>query len=326
VDLNTFRFDYDLTLVGLLMDGRDNTILARWGARDAESAVVRLSLPGLKQLLRTTRQTYTDRKPGALPTTSPVTLPDKYPLFAKTKRAGDACYHCHYVHDARIAEERANKTFRKASLFQYPYPENIGISLNPDKGNVVRSVAPGSAAEKAGVKAEDTIVQAGSTPVYSTADLQWALNPIPEPGTVQLRLRRAGKLLEPITLQLPQGWRKTDISWRPSQGTVPPILGIWEEPLNAERKAKSGIPADRMALRVSFLFPGEKWVASRGDLKLNDIIVAIGGKELPTMTPRQFHTHIRLNYEVGDTIPLTILRDGKRTELRIPAIDIGLEE
>lgn len=326
IDLNTFRFDYDLTLVGLLMDGRDNAILARWGTREATAATSRLTLSGLKEQLRTIGAVYASRKPGALPSVKSETLTDRYPLFARSKRANDACYHCHYVHDARIAEERTKKTFRKAALFLYPYPENIGISLHPDKGNIVGSIVPGSAAEEAGVRAGDQVVQAGSTPVYSVADLQWALNPVPEPGYIQLHLRRDGQLLKPLTLQLLPGWRKTDISWRPSQGTVPPILGIWEEPLNAERKGKLGIPSDRMALRVSFLFPGEKWVKSRGDLKLGDIIIAVGGKELPAMTPRQFHTHIRLNYEVGDTIPLTILRDGKRTNLQIPAIDTGFDD
>jgi hypothetical protein len=325
VDVDTFRFDYDLTLSGLFMDGRDNRILARWGARDSDSAIQRLSITGLKRALKNLAAVYASRKPESPKRPPGRTLPQRYPSFALTKRANESCYHCHYAHDAMLAQARADGTFKKAMLFMYPHPENIGITLDVDDNNRVRAVLPNTPAAKAGVQVGDRITQAENTTIHTTTDLQWALNPVSDPGKVTLRVLRDGKPVGPLTLSLPDGWRKSDISWRPSQGMIPPILGIWEQPLKPDEKQKIGVAPDKMALRISFMFSGEKWKKAQGDLKMGDIIVAVGGKDLPSMTPRQFHTHIRLNYEVGGTIPLTVLRGGQRMELTIPAVDVGFE-
>jgi hypothetical protein len=326
VDVDTFRFDYDLTLSGLFMDGRDNRILARWGARDGDSAVQRLSVAGLKRALKDLAAVYAARKPESPKRSPGRTLPQRYPAFALTKRASESCYHCHYAHDAMLAQARADGTFKKAMLFMYPHPENIGITLDVDDNNRVRAVLTDTPAAKAGVRTGDRIVRAENTEIHTTTDLQWALNPVPSPGRVTLHIQRDGKPVLPLTLSLPDGWRKSDISWRPSQGTIPPILGIWEQPLKTDEKKKIGIAPDKMALRVSFLFPGEKWKRAQGELKKDDIIVAVGGRELPSMTPRQLHTYIRLNYEVGGAIPLTVLRGGQRREIIVPAVDVGFEE
>ena len=92
---------------------------------------------------------------------------------------------------------------------------------------------------------------------------------------------------------LPSGWRTYDISARPSQGAIPPIFGFWEEPVPGSKT---------LALKVNFVFPGEKWAPSLGGLKLGDVIVAVDGKTLPQMTPRQFHTWLRLNKDVGQKL------------------------
>lgn len=327
IDLNTFRFDYDLTFVALIMEPEGMKTLARWGTRDGDSATDRLSIAGLKQVMR---RTLTDPVPQPPPPPlgekgKPFTAAD-YPAFAARKMAKEPCYHCHYANDARFVQARKDGTFTKAMLFQYPLPENIGITLDVDRNNIIRAVRPGSPAAAAGVRSGDVIAKANDIIVHSSADLQYALNTVPEPGRVTLSLVRGGKQLKsPVTLTLPGGWRRTDISWRPSQGEVPPIIGIWEEPLTEEAKQQRGIGAGKMALRVSFLFPGEKWVKTRGDLKMGDVIVGINGKELPTMTPRQFHTHIRLNFNVGDTVTLNVLRGGERKDIAVPCLDVGLD-
>jgi hypothetical protein len=78
-----------------------------------------------------------------------------------------------------------------------------------------------------------------------------------------------------------------------------------------------------MALRVSFFFPGEQWQKTRGDLKMNDVIVGINGQSLPTLTTRQFHSRFRLSFDVGDTATLNVLRGGERVEVRVPCLDVG---
>jgi len=190
-----------------------------------------------------------------------------------------------------------------------------------DRNNLVKAVLPGSPAARAGVHPEDRIVRAEQTPVLTEADLQFALDPLPDPGKVTLSLQSGNQRPRSVVLRLPGGWRRTDISWRPSQDSIPPTVGIWGEPLNDDQKKQRGLSADRMALRVSFFFPGDQWTKTRGDLKMNDVIVGINGETLPSMTMRQFHTRFRLMNNVGDTATLNILRGDQRLQIPVPCID-----
>ena len=80
-----------------------------------------------------------------------------------------------------------------------------------------------------------------------------------------------------------------------------------------------------MALRVSFLTPGAKRALSRGDLKMNDVILDVNHQELPAMNTRQFHSYFRLNFNVGDTVTLTVLRGNQKMEIKVPCIEVKEE-
>lgn len=331
VDLNTFRFDYDLQLAGIMLDGRDSQTLARWGTRDAQSAASRISAQGLSAILAKTVTVYAARTPSSASTIKATALPPRtldkaYPAFASTKRMTEPCWHCHYANDARIAREKAAGRLRKSALFMYPLPENVGLSLNKNAGNVVSEVRSGGAAQKAGVRVGDIIVRADEQPVYSAADLQRILNDISKRPLV-LELRRVGTVESTVRapVELAPGWRETeDISWRPSQGAVPPILGTWETPLTADERKDAKLPEIGLALRVSFVFAGEKWAASHGDLQVGDIIVGVNGQSPAIQTARQFHTWYRLNNTVGQTARFTVLRSGKQVVVPVQCVDVSL--
>lgn len=331
VDLNTFRFDYDLQMAGLVLDGRDSATLTRWGTRDAKSATSRISAQGLSTVLEQAAKTYAARTPdranAASATTAPLTLDKAFPAFAQSKRMNEPCWHCHYANDARLANEKAAGTLRKKALFMYPLPETIGLRCDKNAGNLVSSVLPASPAQKAGIHVGDSIVQAGSQPIYSSADLQAVLNDLPN-GSLFLQIRRgnSGKKIGGATLYLAPGWREAeDISWRPSQGAVPPILGTWETPLSAEERKAAGLPEKGgLALRVSFVFAGEKWAASHGDLQINDVIIAVNGQSPPIENARQFHTWYRLHNEVGQTANFIVLRGGKKLTVPVGCVDVSL--
>ena len=55
-------------------------------------------------------------------------------------------------------------------------------------------------------------------------------------------------------------------------------------------------------------------------LREGDVIVAIDGKPI-TLTPERFHMHVRMNYKVGDALALTVLREGGRTEVKLPLVE-----
>jgi hypothetical protein len=311
IDLNTFSFDYDLTFTGLVMTPEGATI-TRWGTRTGdEDATARLPLTGLVSVLQSALSAPRP-KVERIP---PQTIADKYPLFAQSKRNGEACWHCHYAHDAEVQQQRASGKFVKTMLYRYPLPESIGVTLDATAGE-----ARIESATVAGLRAGDIIETANGQRVYTTADLQRVLDPLPDSGAVVRLGLRGGKK---VTLRPKAGWRVSDISWRPSQGLVPPIIGIWEQPLSEEEKAQRGIAPKMLALKVTFLFPGAKWKRVQGDLRLNDVIVRVDGKTLPHMTPRQFHTWFRMNKKVGETATLTVLRGERKVDIAIPCLDLG---
>jgi hypothetical protein len=325
INLADFRFDYDLQFAVLVMDGHDETTLARWGTRDAKSPTGRLSLAGLKHTLRLAADAYVRRRSFPGRRTRKLVLLEDYPVFARSRRASEPCYHCHYAYDAQLAGDWTG-VVSKAVLFRYPLPESVGITLDMARNNRVAAVRPGSPAAKAGVRTGDVIIQAEQTPVYSSADLQFALDQdaTADPSSIPLTLERGGKLLpRPVTLSLPHGWsEREDISWRASQGGVPPFLGTWETALSAKEKAAIGVPADRMALRITHLFSGEKWEKTRAGLEVGDVIVACDGEAPPAMDARRFHTWYRLRYAVGQTARLTVVRAGKRVTVAVPCVDV----
>ncbi|WP_309715128.1 PDZ domain-containing protein [Armatimonas sp.] len=295
VDLNRFRFDYDQQLMGLVLTP-DGVTLARWGGDDVSVASLVAALERLKSVAWP--------KVGAVPASQ--TLRQKFPAFAQSKRAEEPCYHCHYAHDAEIEQQRKAGTFQKLSLFRYPPPSVLGLTL--DDGNRIASVRPGSVAAKAGLKVGERLTVFNDQPIYTAADVAFALDALPAKVS---RVVLNGK-----PAALPSGWRTYDISARPSQGAIPPIFGFWEEPVPGSKT---------LALKVNFVFPGEKWALSLGGLKLGDVIVAVDGKTLPQMAPRQFHTWLRLNKDVGQKLKLTVMRDGKRLILTLPCLDLRLD-
>lgn len=322
-DMNLFQFDYDLTFAVLLMNANGYTY-ARFGAMDATHTTDRMSIAGLKKAMRDVLALH-QKEQAVLPAPQPKLTLDDMPSYRRNRVAKEECAHCHYANNFRIKELRGAGKFTKDVLLQYPLPENIGVTLDVDANNVVKSILPDSPAQRAGVKAGDVIAQANETRVLTSADLQFILNLIPDEGTVTLHVVRNGQRWQPITLQLPKGWRKTDISWRASQADIPPTVGIWMEPLNAEQKRQRGIAPNNMALRVSFFFRGDEWVKTRGDLQMNDILIGINGKHLPHMNTRQFHSYFRLTFNVGDTATLNVLRGNQRVDVKVPCLDVGSE-
>jgi hypothetical protein len=324
VDLNRFRFDYDLTFAVLMMDAEGHTY-ARYGSQDHRHSAERMSIPGLKKAMQDVLGLHAGRKPEPEAAASKPFLVEDYAAFRRMKAAGEACYHCHYANNARFAQLRLDGKFTKEALFQHPLPENIGLELDVDANNVVKRVIPGSPAETGGVRAGDVVSRAESTPVITPADLQFALDSVGDPGSVTLRLRRAGREIPAVTLQLPKGWRRADISWRPSAGGIPPTVGFWAKPLTDAEKRQRGIPPERLGLLVNFMFPGPQWARTRGELRSGDVLVGINGEMLPSMNTRQFHSYFRLRFNVGDTVTLNVLRGGQPVEVRVPCLDVGEE-
>jgi hypothetical protein len=152
----------------------------------------------------------------------------------------------------------------------------------------------------------------GGRPVASFADVQYALHRAPARGSIPVAWERAGQARHG-RLDLPEGWRQTDLSWRWSLRGLQPEPCVDGEDLTPQEKQRLGLGAKQLAFRQGpFVAPP----ARHAGVQINDVIVGVDGRRLE-MTVRQFGVYIRLNYRPGDQVRLNVLRAGKRLELTL---------
>jgi hypothetical protein len=206
VDVGLFQFDYDVTWMGFFLDAQDH-ILSRYGGRDAKSADARLSIAGLKHTMREVLKLPRQVRPAEEHTS----------LMAQELRAsrGRGCMHCHQVWEGLRKREKDEKRFERDSLYVYPPPEQLGLELDVTVGAKIAKVQPGSAADQAGLRAGDLLVNIDKVSIHAQGDVLWALHNAPATGKLRVERLREGKL-EPVAVELANGWRKTDLTWRPS--------------------------------------------------------------------------------------------------------------
>jgi hypothetical protein len=307
-DLNVFDFDFDLTWAALFVSP-EGKVYGRYGGHDAEGPDARLSLAGLRHALESALEAHR-REAGA-----PAAPPGKKPLLAeeyaeaRRLRRGE-CIHCHQVYEFRRAEVRKAGTWNRRERWVYPLPENVGLSLEVDRGDRVRAVEPGSPAAKAGVRAGDVIRAVNGVAVASQADFQYGLHRAGWEGPVPLTWRRGGKEFS-ARLELPAGWKKTNLTWRPSLLDILPALTVYGEDLTPAEKKALGLPELRLAFRQDKDVHAQ---ARAAGVRAGDVIVGLDGRA-PEMTMEEFFGHVRRNYLVGDRISLDVIRGGKRLKL-----------
>ncbi len=178
----------------------------------------------------------------------------------------------------------------------------------------------GSPAAKAGIRAGEEVIAMNGQPIASIADIQWVLHHVPnKTATVKVTGSKSGE----HTLRLATGWKKTDISWRGSIWSLSPRLRVWTPGLTAGEKKKKGLPTDQSAFLVKWINVGSLAgkEARKSGLREGDVIVAVAGKPLEQMTPPQFNVHLKLNYKVGEKLPLTVIRGGKRRVITIKLVE-----
>lgn len=98
-----------------------------------------------------------------------------------------------------------------------------------------------------------------------------------------------------------------------------PALGLYYHPLSREYSIESGLDRDRGALVYSVSGKESLAVisgsaAEKAGLKINDIITAVGGREIDLNNPL---ANLVSEHKAGDKIELTVWRAGK--EIKIPA-------
>src|SRR5262249_2663992 len=136
-------------------------------------------------------------------------------LKSARSQRGNGCIHCHQVNEFRRADATAAGKWTRDDLWVYPLPENVGLTLDVDRGDLVKSVGDGSAAATAGLKPGDLLAKLNGYPVASFADAQFALHKGPKSGRIPVEWRRGADTMSGH-LELKAGWRKTNLTWRAS--------------------------------------------------------------------------------------------------------------
>jgi hypothetical protein len=307
VDLSIFDFDYDLQWHALML-APDGTVLGRFGGRDADTVGKYQTLPGLRLSLEAALERFKTHKSSGV-RRKPIHAED-YP--AAEKLHDSACIHCHHVYEFRRALMQQEKRWSLDDVWVYPQPENIGITLDLERQNQVASVQPRSLAASLGVKAKDEIVRVGATPIASIADVQYALHQAPKKGDAAI-MWRSGGVEKKRALNLAEGWRKTDVSWRWSLKSLAPNPSLVGDDLGADERKALGLNPEQLAYRhMTFLTPPARYAG----LQANDVIVGVDDQPL-AMTARQFETHIRLHYRPGQEITLNVLRGRERMKVKL---------
>jgi serine protease Do len=336
LDLSLFQFDTDQSFAVFLLNS-DGTIYGRFGTRsDQTHWTDDVSIEGLGKALEGALALHADYpankaelagKKGPPPE---FLAPEKYPLLAG--RYGPAlnyegnvvqsCIHCHQIGDAqRQFHRQKNKKLAEHVLFPYPHPKAVGLILDPQERAKVLRVESGSPAEQGGFQPGDEIEKFGGQPPLSLADIQWVLHHTPAGGaSINAHVRRGGKPVD-VKLNLPAGWRqKDDIAWRASSWELRRLGlgGIYLKPLTASERTESTLPENKLALRVEHVgqfSPHDG--AKRAGVQKGDVLVSYNGR-VDLLRETDLLAYALNEVEPGSTVPIEVLRNGRRHALSLP--------
>jgi len=305
-DLRLFEFDYDLTFAVFFLDA-DERVYARYGGRDVKGPDTRQSLDGLRYTMTSVLDMHArkDRLFAPHRDDGPRYIRD---VAGARNRRG--CYHCHQVREVLDADLKRTGKWDREMAYRYPLPDNLGLFLDVDRGNVVERIAPDSPAAKAGLQKGDVVRQLADVPIHSIADAQFALDRGPKIGVLAVRWERDGKA-SAGELPLAVGWKKSPVYWRPSLIHLLPSLPLYGDDLTGAEKQVLGLAPKQMAFRQKMTVPPR---AAEAGVRGGDVILGIDDRKLEG-DAGTFTDYIRHEYLAGDRVTLNVVRDGKRVNL-----------
>lgn len=189
VDVNLFQFDYYMTWCAFFLNEHGH-VYARYGVRqpkkDQDDSL--MSKAGLQAVMKSVLDTHKAQFNKKPPPTKRL-LAESLTKMPKNMGSGKKCIHCHHVY--QYGKNELASHFRKRNPDQPP-PESIGMTLDIDLANVVKSVVPNGRAAKAGIQAGDRILTINGQSIYSAADISWLLFKLGRNPTLSVKFSRKG--------------------------------------------------------------------------------------------------------------------------------------
>jgi S1-C subfamily serine protease len=288
----------------------EGKVYGRYGGRDAKNADDRQSLPGLKYTMKSVLKMHASETKVFAPQAQdkPKFLRDN--MGGPKGGKGDRCLHCHQVKEVQYSELKKKGEWSRDMAYRYPLPDNVGLILEVDRGNVVKEVQPKTPAAKIDLRPGDVVQLVNGVPVHSMADAQFGLDKAPKKGEVEIEWLRGGEVLKG-KLALDDGWKKADVSWRPSLRYLIPSVRLNGTDLTAEERKVMGLEPKQLAFRQKNEVSTQ---AKAAGILGGDIIVGLDGKS-PELDVYNLVWYVQRNYLVGDDVTVNVLRDGKRLDL-----------
>lgn len=334
LDLTRFQFDYDLSFSTMFFNA-DGTIYGRFGSWQHQKDALDTTITGYKASLEATLEIHraypgikaalAGKQGGPTPFAVPVEIPALATKYGRELNWGgnvvQSCVHCHQIGDAfRVWHRNQGKPVPTELIYPMPMPETIGLTMDGETAARVTSVAAGSFAETAGIKAGDTLATLDGQPLISSADLAWVLHRAPESGALPVKVLRGGAE-QSLTLNLPKGWRlKSDISTR--VGTWPmramAFGGMVLTDLPDEERQKRGLDNKSMALLVKSVGQyGIHATAKKVGFLKDDVLIAVDSQS-GRMTEGELIGHLLTNRMQKENVTFSIKRGEKKLELSLP--------
>ncbi len=327
VDLSVYRFDYDLTFAILLMNA-DGTIYHTFAGRDRKDPMSHLSLTALVRVMNATAGEHARRTPPAPARAAAGRLTVESMPRIHPPRKAPSCYHCHMVHDAMHDAAIAAKRPRDETIWVWPDPVQVGLSLDGEEQTAVKGVAAGSAAAKAGLRPGDRIVAFGDSAPLTFGDLQRVLHEAPPgPARIPVVYERSGGTKR-AELALPSGWKRAApevYAWRPYKWNLGPRAGFGGPRLSDDELKRAGLEPGGFAFRVNYIVDWGPHAhtgrnAHAAGIRKGDVVYSVSGVE-EFESVEHFHAWYCLTRKTGSKVEVALLRDGARRKVTMEVVE-----
>ncbi len=312
LDIGHYEFDPQVTTYFFVMNA-DEQIYLRYGGRDDASGDTYLNLKSLEIALERGLEQHKLFEDGKLaaPKRAPAKFVKDYAEIRDGPIKNNNCVHCHAIGQGQTGDLiRAGKLDKKKDLWVYPDIKRMGITLDVEKGLVVKDSA--GAAKKGGLAKKDEITHLNGTQVLTFGDLQHLLNKVPAEATeLELTVKRKEESAG-VKIALDKLWRVTEIERRATTQRAEPFPEFWGKPLTEDDRRKLGLKPKGFAVKVS-----KFWVktnAQAAGLQVDDVLYAVDGVEEDEYTDNA-GLYVKLNKSAGDTIKVGVLRGSKKIEV-----------